>query len=274
MYCTQRWAKGRLSTFDLYPGGGGGHGVLGQICHILTPASYESLPAPSGHRFPHFGNIHLGGGGSDIRSMSSIRPICKCRCPTLYRLPCLGAAQLRAPGKPKCCNCWYVTKCTQNTDISEIIQWRQGLAIQVQYDSSLGRTYGSKIENLEQGKRLVYLPPPSPPNVHHVGNILLAGRKVNVRLGYFNIYSNGVGPRLCVLFCPPVSQSIYIPKSTTVSVPSSESEPYPLSRIRVCPPPGGDTLVCGWGTRGGPNSDDWRKSLALCLHCNLFTQPV
>ncbi len=26
-----------------------------------------------------------GGGGSDIRSMSSIRPICKCRCPPLDR---------------------------------------------------------------------------------------------------------------------------------------------------------------------------------------------
>jgi hypothetical protein len=35
----------------------------GQICHILTPASYESLTAPSDHRFPHFGYIHLGGGG-------------------------------------------------------------------------------------------------------------------------------------------------------------------------------------------------------------------
>ncbi len=36
------------------------------------------------HRFPHFGYINLGAwGGSDIRSMSSIRPICKCRCPPL-----------------------------------------------------------------------------------------------------------------------------------------------------------------------------------------------
>ncbi len=39
-----------------------GHGVQGQICHNLTPASYESLPAPSGHRFPHFGYIHWVGG--------------------------------------------------------------------------------------------------------------------------------------------------------------------------------------------------------------------
>jgi hypothetical protein len=63
----QRWAKGRLSTFDLYPGGGGGggHGVQGQISHILTPAIYESLPAPSGHRFPHFGYINLRGGGGE-----------------------------------------------------------------------------------------------------------------------------------------------------------------------------------------------------------------
>jgi hypothetical protein len=51
--------------------------VQGQICDILTQASYESLPAPWPHRFPHFGYIHLGGGGggSDIRSMSSIRPL-------------------------------------------------------------------------------------------------------------------------------------------------------------------------------------------------------
>ncbi len=35
------------------------------------------------HRLPHFGYIPLGEGawgGSDIRSMSSIRPICKCEC--------------------------------------------------------------------------------------------------------------------------------------------------------------------------------------------------
>jgi hypothetical protein len=49
--------------------GEGGHGVQGQICHILTPVSYSSLPAPSGHRFPHFGYIHLkgrGGGGGAL----------------------------------------------------------------------------------------------------------------------------------------------------------------------------------------------------------------
>jgi hypothetical protein len=46
-----------------YTLGGGGHGVQGQICDILTQASYESLPAPWPHRFPHFGYIHLGGAG-------------------------------------------------------------------------------------------------------------------------------------------------------------------------------------------------------------------
>ncbi len=51
--------------------------MQGQICDILRPL----WP----HRFPHFGYIHLGGGGSDIRSMSSIRPICKCRYPTLQQ---------------------------------------------------------------------------------------------------------------------------------------------------------------------------------------------
>ncbi len=47
------------------------------------------------HRFPHFGYINLGEGawgGSDNRSMSSIRPICKCRCPPLLytRIQCEG----------------------------------------------------------------------------------------------------------------------------------------------------------------------------------------
>ncbi len=52
-------------------------------------------------------------------------------------------------------------------------------------------------------------------------------------------------------------------------VPSSELElSQPLFRQRVCPSPqnrgGGDTrlMARGWGS---PNSDDWRKSLALCL---------
>jgi hypothetical protein len=29
----------------------------------------------------------------------------------------------------------------------------------------------------------------------------------------------------------------------------------------------GGTLACGWGAWGSPNSDDWRKGLALCLLC-------
>ncbi len=37
-------------------------GCRDKICDILTPASYESLPCWP-HRFPHFGYIHLGGGG-------------------------------------------------------------------------------------------------------------------------------------------------------------------------------------------------------------------
>ncbi len=58
----QRWAKWRLSTFDLYPGGEG-HGMQGQICDILTPASYESLPAPSGHTDSHILDTYIWGGG-------------------------------------------------------------------------------------------------------------------------------------------------------------------------------------------------------------------
>jgi hypothetical protein len=82
----QWWAKLRFSTFDLYPWGEG-HGVQGQICDILRPQLAMNCFLPLWpHRFPHFVYIHLGGGGvggSDIRSMSSIRPICKCRCPPL-----------------------------------------------------------------------------------------------------------------------------------------------------------------------------------------------
>jgi hypothetical protein len=80
--------KMTISTFDLYPGGEG-HGVQGQICDILRPqlAMNRFLPLWP-HRFTHFVYIHLGGGGvggSDIRSMSSIRPIRKCRCPPLMQ---------------------------------------------------------------------------------------------------------------------------------------------------------------------------------------------
>ncbi len=60
-------------------------------------------------------------------------------------------------------------------------------------------------------------------------------------------------------------------KSTKVYVPSSElGLSKPLSRQRVCPSPqnrgGGHTCqgVRGWWSL---NSDDWRKSLALCLLC-------
>ncbi len=44
----------------------------------------------------------------------------------LYRLPCQGAAQLRASGILSCYCCWYVTKCTQNTDMTEITQGIKG----------------------------------------------------------------------------------------------------------------------------------------------------
>jgi hypothetical protein len=54
-----------------------------------------------------------------------------------------------------------------------------------------------------------------------------------------------------------------------MSVPSSESgTPHPLSRKRVCPPGtkgGGTDSAAGGG--GGPNSDNWRKSIGLCLLC-------
>ncbi len=62
----------------------GGHWMQGQICDILSPASYEFLPTLSGHTDSHTLDTYVWGGGrggTDLRSMSSIRPICKCRCP-------------------------------------------------------------------------------------------------------------------------------------------------------------------------------------------------
>ncbi len=62
-----------------------------------------------------------------------------------------------------------------------------------------------------------------------------------------------------------------------MSVPSSESgPPTPLSRKQVCPPPpgtkrGGHTrLYAGEVMVRGPNSDDWRKSLVLCMYSGSF----
>ncbi len=66
-------------------------------------------------------------------------------------------------------------------------------------------------------------------------------------------------------------------------VPSSElGLPRPLSPQRVCHPPfpnpepggGGEHTrrrVRGWGS---PNSDDWKKSLALCLLCEIICLPA
>jgi hypothetical protein len=70
-----------------YTLGGEGHGVQGQICKYVT-----SWPQLGTNRFlPLLATqiptlwIHTSGGrgSSDIISMSSIRPICKCRCPPL-----------------------------------------------------------------------------------------------------------------------------------------------------------------------------------------------
>ncbi len=65
--------------------------------------------------------------------------------------------------------------------------------------------------------------------------------------------SSGSGRKCCLESLKHVKY-VYI-KSTTLPVPSSElGLSQPLSRQRVCP---------------SPNSDDWRKSLALCLLCAL-----
>ncbi len=90
----RQWSASKARTLkmiNLLPWGGGGamgykrRSYLGQICEILTPARNHFLP----HRWPvqvskpkvrYFTHSDPR---SDIRSMSSIRPICKCRCPPL-----------------------------------------------------------------------------------------------------------------------------------------------------------------------------------------------
>ncbi len=66
------------------------------------------------------------------------------------------------------------------------------------------------------------------------------------------------------------SQSTYIPRVYHSVCHSSELGPPTPSPASVCVPPGHK----GQGTQspagevvGGPNSDDWIKSLALCLLC-------
>jgi hypothetical protein len=78
---------------------------------------------------------------------------------------------------------------------------------------------------------------------------------------------------MSVLYVPtfgPPKKYIYI-ESTTVYVPSLElGLTHPFSHQRVCPSPQNQRVghtrlrVRGWGS---PNSDDWRKSFALCLLC-------
>jgi hypothetical protein len=89
LVCLSPAVVGKMTTFDLWPIplGGGAWGAGTNMWHPETPASYESLPAPLATQIPtlciHTSGGRGCGGGSDIRSMSSIRPICKCRCPPL-----------------------------------------------------------------------------------------------------------------------------------------------------------------------------------------------
>jgi hypothetical protein len=55
-------------------------------------------------------------------------------------------------------------------------------------------------------------------------------------------------------------QSTYIPRVPQCLSPRPNWDPHPLSRKLVCPPRAGEGV-------GSPNSDDWRKILALCLLC-------
>jgi hypothetical protein len=96
-WCQQRWTKGRLLTFDLYPGGRGG----GMGCRDRYVTSWPQLAMncflPLLATDSHTLDTYIWGegrGDSDIRSMSSIRPICKCRCPPLRGVRDLRLAML------------------------------------------------------------------------------------------------------------------------------------------------------------------------------------
>ncbi len=78
--------------------------------------------------------------------------------------------------------------------------------------------------------------------------------------------------KLPCLPCHPETMSPFHPQSTYIykeyhsvcPLVGTGTPPPPLSRKRVCPPPRtkGDSPA-GLGVGESPNSDDWRKSLAL-----------
>ncbi len=79
------------------------------------PTQYSVLPA------------YLGWKGDDLHCNGRPVPPTMTYCTAL---PWQEAVQLRASGNPSyCCCCWCFTKCTQNTDITEIKQGRQGPAL-------------------------------------------------------------------------------------------------------------------------------------------------
>jgi hypothetical protein len=69
-----------------------------------------------------------------------------------------------------------------------------------------------------------------------------------------------------------LAQSIVRVHITTESVPSSELGPRTLSPPNESVPPPEPRGGAGEVVGGGPNSDDWRKSLALCQLCGAGLQ--
>jgi hypothetical protein len=74
----------RPLTFTL---GGRGMGCRDKYVTFLDASELWIASYPTGHTDSHTLGTYIWGegawGGSDIRSMSCIRPICKCRCPPL-----------------------------------------------------------------------------------------------------------------------------------------------------------------------------------------------
>ncbi len=109
--------------------GGRAWGAGTNMWHPETLASYESLPAPLATQIPilwiHTSGRGGGGGGVDNRSMSSIRPICKCRCPPLAKfLPeCPGCSFPGGSASAGQLTDWQAPGCSPPAQGQNLLLW-------------------------------------------------------------------------------------------------------------------------------------------------------
>ncbi len=88
------------------------HAELVVSCGWVAPAEAESYRELTQHGVLPFRAGREGRGNEDLNCDKRVLPLAWCTVPPA----------LRALGKPSSCSCWYITKCTQNTDMSEITE--------------------------------------------------------------------------------------------------------------------------------------------------------